>query len=214
MNKSCLNVHYILVTGSPAIARIRTLIETCSLPIHIVASGQEAVQAISSEALNVVVFNECLRDTTASQLLSEMDATGAFVAPVVVLQNPDGRCVAKLMKTTKASVVFEDDSNLELWSEITNAISAALKRQQMYAKRQMVQAAVDRCSNDEKDALRFLLLGLGPKQAARALGIASRTVHLRRNSLQKKFGVKNIMEIMWLLVEANLHQAFSSREET
>jgi FixJ family two-component response regulator len=199
MPNSTVN-HLIQRNGSPAVQRCYQLLSDASLRVNWAANGGE-IQAATLESLEptIAIFNMILTDTSAKSLVGRIGPIATCSVMIVVAGGMELNSAVRLAVDHDVMVLPEESEDTEIWDILTKGATRATHKASFQRARRILVERFQHCSPEELSVLRQWASGLDNKSIADKLGVAQRTLYLRKNSLLAKLECDSIFTAINLI---------------
>lgn len=186
--------------ASPAVQRAHKLLTDAKSMVDWAVNGQE-IQARMIESLEptVAIFNMMLSDTSAKGLLHRLASQPTCSVAIIVAGGAELNSAVRLAMDHEVIVLPEESEDTEIWDVLTKAATRAQHKASFQRARSVLLDRFQNCSNEELAVLKLWTTGMDNKSIADRLGLAQRTLYLRKNSLLAKLECDTIFTAINLI---------------
>lgn len=210
MPNSTVN-HLVQRNGSPAVQRSYQLLSDADLNVNWIVNGSE-IQSLTLETLEptVAIFNMMLADTSAKSLVGRIGSIATCSVMIVVAGGSELNSAVRLAVDHDVIVLPEESEDTEIWDVLTKGATRATHKASFQRARRILVERFQNCSSEELSVLRQWASGLDNKSIADKLGVAQRTLYLRKNSLLAKLECDSIFTAINLINRYQLTEYIDS----
>ena len=175
-----------------------------------VADGFEFINVIKEGFdADIVLLDLTMPEMDGFEVLKELKNLNAKIKPIVISMHTVGNYIAKCARMGAYSYLLKNTDE----SELILAIRAVYKGKKYFSaeiSEKMINfmsaqsVSENILSKKETEVLGLISKGLTTKEIAAILFVSTRTIETHRNSLLKKFEVKNTAELIKKATEINL----------
>jgi len=186
--------------ASPAVQRSHKLLNDAKSMVDWANNGQE-IQARMIESLEptVAIFNMMLSDTSAKGLIHRLGSHPTCSVAIIVAGGAELNSAVRLAMDHEVIVLPEESEDTEIWDVLTKAATRAQHKASFQRARSVLLDRFHSCSNEELAVLKLWTTGMDNKSIADRLGLAQRTLYLRKNSLLAKLECDTIFTAINLI---------------
>jgi DNA-binding NarL/FixJ family response regulator len=105
----------------------------------------------------------------------------------------------RLAMDHEVMVLPEESEDMEIWDVLTKAAYRANHKASFQRARRILTDRFQSCSSEELAVLKFWVCGMDNKSIADKLGVAQRTLYLRKNSILAKLECDSIFKAISLI---------------
>ncbi len=175
-----------------------------------VADGVELMEVLNSQLhADIVLLDLTMPNMDGFQVLKGIKNLNPHIKPIVISMHSVGNYIAKCAKMGAYGYLLKNTDESELVFAIRNVykgkkhFSPEISEKMInFMSTQSVSENV--LSNKEIEVLGLISKGLTTKEIAAKLFVSTRTIETHRNSILKKFEVKNTAELIKKATEINL----------
>jgi FixJ family two-component response regulator len=199
MSNTLVN-HLVQSNASRTAIRSHQLLSDAGLKVSWVDRGSE-IQARTIESLEptLALFNMMLADTSAKSLVNRISDLATCCVMIIVAGGNELNSAVRLAMDHEVMVLPEESEDMEIWDVLTKAASRANHKASFQRARRILIDRFQNCTPDELTVLKYWASGLDNKSIADKLGVAQRTLYLRKNSILAKLECDSIFTAINLI---------------
>lgn len=188
--------HQMFANGLAAI--LRELDET--FEIQVANAGQEAIQIIEKEAIDILTTDISMPDINGIELIKTLKKKGFNGKIIVISMHTEIAIVKAILKENPDAYLLKNTDNDELWF----ALKSVLKNKQYFCEevknlllndarglQKSTAAIVPKLSRRELEVLQLMVQEKTTGEIARSLFLSEHTIETYRKNLLRKLDAKN-----------------------
>ncbi len=182
---------------------IRDLVSSMNLQCTTYSSGREFLAEYSDSRASCLVLEVRIPDMGGLQIQRRLAAEGMSLPLIYLSAQTDVSLAVELMRGGAVHYLLKPLRPLDLINAVQEALGVAKRRRDATRQDREIAESIARLSAKERRVLRLIADGLSNDEIASELGIAIRTVLLRRAHLMSKLNVKSSAGLMYFAIMAN-----------
>ncbi|MBN1851908.1 MAG: response regulator transcription factor [Pirellulales bacterium] len=170
----------------------------CSMERLGTLSTDEFEEIVESNWPDCLICDLRLTGMSGIALQNELTRLGLDIPLIIITAYGNAKSAVEAMEggaVTFLEKPYDDDT---LWAAVHRSLEESTKRQRITKIRHRLAQLTD----SEFEVLNHILRGTTNKEIKEELGLALRTVELRRSNIMKKMGAQSIAELVRLTFEA------------
>jgi FixJ family two-component response regulator len=136
------------------------------------------------------------------QIQHHLVRTGACLPVIFVTAHATVSVVVRAIQSGAVHFLEKPPSDQELWEAIQEAIRVDQQRRAAKRKREHLKSQLARLSREEREVLQMLPRFKSAREIAGELGVAVRTVELRRARIMRKLELATPVELLCFAISA------------
>lgn len=182
---------------------VRDLTSSLNLRSSTYATGREFFASHADSEPGCVVLEVRIPDMSGLQIQRRMSANGSTLPLVFLSAQADVSLAVELMRAGAVHYLLKPMRPLDVINAIQEALAIDQSRREATRRQQEIAESVAVLSAKERHVLRLIAQGLSNDAIGSELGIAIRTVELRRARLMKKLGVRSTIGLVHFALQAS-----------
>jgi FixJ family two-component response regulator len=181
---------------------LRWLMTTVGLRVEVYPSAAEFLENFAPDGPGCLVFDVRMPGTSGLDLYETLVARGEGTPVIFITAFADVPMAIRAMKSGAVEFVEKPFNRQQLLERVQRAIKDDAERLLNLASRDAIRERFDQLTDKEREVLEFIKEGQPNKAISARLDITSRAVEMRRASLMKKLGARNLAELFRLSMAA------------
>jgi len=192
-----------LVDDDPAIREsLLFLLESVGHRARSYPSGEAFLEETRWRHPGCVLLDLRMPGLSGLQTQRALNERHLFLPIIFITGHGDTTSAVRAMKEGAFDFLEKPFSEKELLETVEKALASDEALASRHADQAIAKERMDRLSSRERDVLAYVIKGLVSKSIAEHLCISARTVEAHRNSIMRKFEVKNVAELVRIAVSA------------